>query len=290
MIIDHVRRIAAIFAILATPIGCGGVSTSDEVSMGEEYDTLIKDTVPIISDVEIENYLGSIGRRIAEPQDERQLDWHFQLINVSEPNAFAIPGGFVYVTRGLVERMDSMDELAGILGHEISHVIRRHSVERMIKTDRAQKAVFAFCLITGKCDLRTMVGIEVGGELLSAQYSQEDEREADRNAIAYVVRVGIHPGGIPRMFTKLLAERERQPSLVDAWFGTHPTEEERVARAERAISDIDPDVLARLRVDEPAFQAFRARISALPPAKSLQEIDATGAQQNSKGLRPVGRF
>jgi beta-barrel assembly-enhancing protease len=274
MIIHRASMIAVSAVLFAAFVSCSSdVSTSDEISMGRDYARAIGESYPIVADPGIGEYVSRIGRTIAVPQDGRHLEWQFQFVNVTEPNAFAIPGGFVYVTRGMVERMDTMSELAGIMGHEISHVVRRHSVKQMVRVEEAQRALVIACLITGRCaDLPARLAIEVGGELLFAQHSQADENEADSDAVEFLVAAGIHPGGIPAMFTKLLAERERGPTPVEAWFSSHPTEQDRVTRTQRAIAMVDPAVLGRLRVDESEFHTFLARVAELPPARSADEI------------------
>jgi predicted Zn-dependent protease len=250
--------------------GCEGVSTGEEVEMGQAYADQIAAQVPIVADAEINRYLSQFGSSISDPADHRDLHWRFQLVNVAEPNAFAVPGGFVYVTRGLVELVDSMSQLAGILGHEISHVTRRHSVEQAMKAEKAEKVVVIGCVITGECaDPMALLGIRLGGEILFAKFSREDEIQADEDAVPNVVAAGIHPRGIPQIFTKFMALREREPTIVESWFATHPTEPERVERANRSIGRIDPAALADLRVDSPEFRTFRARVIALPKPDTL---------------------
>jgi predicted Zn-dependent protease len=183
-----------------------------------------------------------------------------------EVNAFALPGGFIYLNRGLIERMESLDQLAGVLGHEIGHVVRRHSVERMEKAGRANVGVSLVCSLTEWCQSQSaQVAINVAGSAWLARHSRADEAEADSVAVITVLLAGISPGGVASMFQVLLAERQAQPTFVDAWFGTHPLEESRIERSRQHIALIEPAALEGLLEDTPEFQQMRARLSMLPP-------------------------
>jgi len=119
-------------AITCSLLGCG-ISQQQEVQMGQQYAQQINAQLPIIQDPELNRYINVIGDSIARLTKRADLDWHFFIVDAAEVNAFAVPGGFVYVNRGLIERADQMDELAGVLGHEIGHVVKRHTVKQMEK-------------------------------------------------------------------------------------------------------------------------------------------------------------
>ena len=119
-------------AITCSLVGCG-ISQQQEIQMGQEYAQQINAQLPIVQDPELNRYINVLGDSIARLTSRGNLDWHFFIVDAQEVNAFAVPGGFVYVNRGLVERADQMDELAGVLGHEIGHVLRRHTIKQMQK-------------------------------------------------------------------------------------------------------------------------------------------------------------
>ena len=193
--------------------------------------------------------------------------WQFFVVNSSEVNAFAVPGGYVYVNRGLIERAQRMDQLAGVLGHEIGHVIRRHSVKQMEQAQGANVGVTLACVLTGVCNNQAAAAaINVGGTALFAKFSRNDESEADAEGVKNVVRAGIDPRGIPEMFQILLDERQRSPSTVDAWFATHPLEEDRIQSTQAEIAKIDPAILKGLTKDSQSFQSFKQRVRGLPAA------------------------
>jgi predicted Zn-dependent protease len=243
------------------------VSTQQEVQMGQEYSAQINAQLPIVQDAEINRYVNVLGDSIANLADERGLDYHFYVVNAMEINAFAVPGGFVYVNRGLVDRTQNLSQLAGVLGHEIGHVVRRHSVKQMEKAQGANIGVVLGCTLLNVCGSQAaQAAINIGGSALFAKFSRDDEREADQEAIKNVIRAGIHPKGIPDMFEILLAERQRNPAGVEGWFTTHPGEEERLQETRAAIAKYDPAILRTLTVNTDRFNAFKARVRALPAA------------------------
>ena len=260
-----VRLIAGAAVPIIALSGACAISRQDEVRMGAEYAAQLNDSLPLVRDPELSRYLNVLGDSIAHLADARGLEWHFYLVNAAEPNAFAIPGGFVYVTRGLIDRTQTLSQLAGAMGHEIAHVTGRHSVKELERAQNANVGLTVACVLTGVCGHEVVrTGVEIGGAAVFAGYSREDEAEADADAVRYVVRAGISPRGIPQLLALLLAERKRKPEGVAAWFATHPTEESRIARTEQAIAALDPALLTSLTTDTQGFRAFRARVRALP--------------------------
>lgn len=260
------RRLV-ITTALALSVGACGVSTQEEVQLGQSYAQQINEQLPIVRDQEINRYFSLLGDSIAGLSDDRNLDWNFFIVDAPEVNAFAVPGGFIYINRGLIERTTNMAQLAGVLGHEIAHVTQRHSIDQMQQAQRADIGVTLACILTNICQSEAArAAIQIGGSAVFARFSRQDEAEADAIAIRNVMRVGIHPEGIPQMFETLLAERQRAPSGVEGWFSTHPLEEDRVAATRAAIAEIDPILLEDLIMDTPAYQAFRRRVQSLPPS------------------------
>ena len=260
------KRILIGLAFAATTAGCA-ISTQQEVQMGTEYAQQINAQLPIVRDPEVVRYINVLGDSIAKLADSRNLDWQFFVVNASEVNAFAVPGGYVYVNRGLIERAQRMDQLAGVLGHEIGHVVRRHSVQQMEKAQGANVGVTLACVLTSVCNSQAAsAAINVGGSALFAKFSRDDEAEADAEGVKNVVRAGIDPRGIPEMFQILLDERERSPSTVSSWFATHPLEEDRIRATQAQIAQINPAILNSLTKDSQSFQAFKQRVRGLPAA------------------------
>ena len=262
------RRLATAALVAGTLTACGGVSTQQEVQLGTEYAAQINAELPIVQDPAISQYINLLGDSIANLADERGLDWHFYVVDSPEVNAFAVPGGFIYLNRGLIERAQTLSQVAGVLGHEIGHVTERHSVQQMEKSQQANMGIGLLCILTPSVCQSQAGGaaIQLGAGALFANFSRKDELEADREGIKNMIRAGITPEGVPQMFEILLAERQRSPGAVDAWFATHPTEESRIAEARQIISTYDPLILEGLTTDSQNFQEFKRRLRALPPS------------------------
>lgn len=252
-------------AVMAFVLVACGVSEDQEVQLGRQNAEQINSQIPLIRDPIVTNYVRDLGLSIARTTPRADLDWQFFVVNSREVNAFALPGGFIYVNRGLIERAQELDELAGALGHEIGHVVRRHSVQQMEKQTGANVAVGLGCQLTNLCNSGVArAAIQVGGAALFARYSRTDEAEADSEAVLNVTAAGLDPRGIPTLFRRLIEERRTAPLRIAAFFASHPLEEDRIVATEREISALDPRELDGLRADDPSYQAFRAHLQSLP--------------------------
>lgn len=250
---------------LALGVCACSVSQDQEVAIGKQNADEINAQLPIVTDPVISAYIQDLGESIARTTSRADLGWHFYVVNTEQVNAFALPGGYVYVNRGLIESADKLDELTGTLGHEIGHVIERHSVKQMQTQQKANIGVAVLCTLTSICHSGlAQAAVQVGGSALFARHSRLDELQADSEAVVNVTRAGYDPEGIPDLFEVLLAQRKYQPTRVEGWFASHPLEEARIAKARTLISELQPEPGQRLIVDTPAFHAFRARVSELP--------------------------
>jgi predicted Zn-dependent protease len=242
-----------------------GVSQQQEIEIGQSNVQQINQQLPIINDPEANRYINVLGDSIARLTSRADLPWTFYIVNSPEINAFAVPGGYIYVNRGLIEHTQQLDQLAGVLGHEIGHVVARHSVKQMGQMNAANIGVGVACVLTSVCNSGIgQTAINVAGSAVFAKFSRDDEKEADDIGIDNVVRAHIHPKGIPEMFQILLDTRTSSPGLVDNWFASHPTEESRIADTQSRINAINPAVLRTLTIDSQAFQNFKARVRSLP--------------------------
>ena len=263
---EGMKRTILAFAILVSATACA-VSTQQEVQMGQEYAQQVNAQLPIVSDPELNRYINVLGDSIARLTSRGTLDWQFFIVDSKEVNAFALPGGFVYINRGLIERADKMDEVAGVLGHEIGHVVKRHTVKQMQQAQKANIGVTLACVLTSICNSGIgQEAINVAGGALFAKFSRSDEKEADDVGFDNVVRAGISPVGMVTMFQKLVDERKTRPAGVDAWFATHPLEEDRIADIQGKVNQLPPAQLAALTTDTQNFHVFQRRLAALPPS------------------------
>jgi beta-barrel assembly-enhancing protease len=258
------KRFAIMLLGLLSLAACD-VSPDQEAAIGEQNAREINDQLPIVTDPYINDYVTQLGDSIAKLTSRGDLDWHFYVVNSHQVNAFALPGGFVYVNRGLIESTDRMDELAGALGHEIGHVIQRHSVKQMQSSQKIGIVATVACTLTNICNSGLgQAVIDIGGTAVVAKHSRHDELQADSEAVENVLRAGIDPEGIPALFEVLVEERRTQPSKVEGWFASHPLEEARIARAKELIAALNADQRNGLLQDTPSYRNFRERVSQLP--------------------------
>ena len=260
--------LAALAAPALTSCGAGSsrpslVSAKKERELGQEAAREVERTVGLVRDPGLVGYVGEIGRRLAAEAASPDVSYEFYVADDTEPNAFALPGGFVYVTRGILALANSEDELAGVIGHEIGHVVARHSVRRLEASTPLAVLFGVPSAIAGV--VSPALGGIIGGVgkltsgLVLAPYSREQEREADRIGLDLAARAGCDPAGLPSMLHTL--EREQalagsDPSRL-GFFASHPATPDRVKdttaaaralrrRAARPIAATRPEFLARL--------------------------------------------
>jgi predicted Zn-dependent protease len=255
----------------AALIGCD-VSQDQEVAIGAQTAQQIEEQLPLVNDPYITSYINELGDTIVSRTSRSDLEWHFFVVNSHQVNAFALPGGFVYINRGLIEATTRADELAGVLGHEIGHVIERHSVKQMQNQQKVGAVASLACTLTNLCDSQLgQAAINVGGSAVIARYSRQDELEADSEAVENVLKVNIDPEGIPALFEVLMEQRQREPSIVEGWFSTHPLEESRIEHARVLIGKSGADRASGLMQDLPSYAAFKRRVESLPEPRVVSQ-------------------
>jgi beta-barrel assembly-enhancing protease len=263
--LPNTARAAVLVAVIAMATVACTVGDEQEKALGQEAAAQIDSAVPMIADDAANSYVTNLGTALATTSDDRNREWRFRIVDAEVLNAFALPGGFVYVNRGLIERATSSSELAGVLGHEIGHVLLRHSAERIEKQQKTNVGVSVVCGLTNICSSEAAhMAINVGGAALFARFSRRDELEADSAAVGIVSRAGYDPQGIATMFAKLLETRDQRPDMVEGWFASHPMEEHRIAAVVRVIRSSSPADGRKLVRDDPTFHEFQARVRQLP--------------------------
>ncbi|HYU53008.1 MAG TPA: M48 family metallopeptidase [Gemmatimonadaceae bacterium] len=244
-----------------------GVSTQQEVQLGQEEAQQVNAQLPMVQDALIQNYVNSLGQRIAARTSRSDLNWQFRVVNSSQVNAFALPGGFVYINRGVLERASNMSEVAGVLGHEIEHVVRRHSVKQMEQAQGANVGVGILCALTGVCQSGVaQAAINVGGAAVFAKFSRGDEVQADEGGFNNVMHAGISPRGMYTFFQKLLAEERQGGGGAAAWFSDHPGTTDRIADIQQMLNQVPASTLNGLDVNDAGFATMKGRLGQLAPA------------------------
>lgn len=234
--------------------------------MGAEEAARVDSEVPLIRDTIVTRFVDSSGRSMVAHTSRADLDWRFAVVNSARVNAFALPGGFVYVTRGLLEQSDRYDEFAGVMGHEIGHVVLRHTARQIEQAERRNVGRVLLCTMTSACrTLGGAIAVQVGDDALAARYSQHDESQADSEAVVNTLGTGIDPEGLPAFLQTMVDRQTNEPTLIDAFFSTHPTNGARIAALRRQISRLGTSRSAKSIRDTPEFHAIRDRLRTMPP-------------------------
>ena len=210
------------------------VPVDKEIAIGRDVSAGLLGATPLVEDPEVQSYVNRIGRWLALQTERPDLPWTFGVIDTETVNAFAAPGGYVFVTRGLFVMLRNEAELAGVLGHEIAHVLRRHHLQAIESRLRAEVATdVAGMLVEYDSDtVDALVG--AGMEVYSRGLDRADEFEADRMGVVVAARSGYDPYGLPAM---LLGLYERDPGDEALAFltSTHPPAGDRLTELDEAM-------------------------------------------------------
>lgn len=261
----HLRSAFIALLIGVTTAACG-VSRQQEVEIGRTYAAQLNEQLPLVQDRAILGYVNQLGQQIAA-QGNREFGYTFYVVNSDVINAFALPGGYVYINRGIIEQSDNLAELAGVLAHEIGHVEERHSAEQIERQQTANLGLnLAYILLGRQPGQLEQTAIQVGGTAVFAGYSRDAENEADDVAVRLMTETGLDPTGLVTFFKELLNEADRNPSQLEQWFSTHPLTEERIANVRQEIDELNltPQQLSRLEVTSPAYRELKSRMAAYP--------------------------
>jgi predicted Zn-dependent protease len=206
------------------------LSEGQEISMGQEAAQQVETSIGLVDDADLQSYVRRVGQNLAAKSERPNLPWRFGVVDDPTPNAFALPGGPIYITRGLLSLMDSEAELASVLGHEIGHITARHSVTQMSKAQLAQIGMVASMIFVPQ--LQNFGGLlSQGMELLFLKYSRDHERQADDLGFKYALNGSYDVREMDDVFASLARIGElEQRSPLPSWLATHPAPEERIQR------------------------------------------------------------
>ena len=231
------------------------MSQADEKRIGDEnHPKILKEFGGAYDDPALQNYITSLGQLLATSSELPNIKWTFTLLDSELTNAFALPGGYVYITRGLLSLAEDEDQLAAVIGHEIGHVTARHSAQRQAQGTLAQVGAMGASILgaaLGGAQISRAVGqlAGTGAQAYVASYSRKQEFEADTLGIRYNSRVGYDPQGMAKFLAKLQSEKSLVAKLRgqsprgSTYFDTHPPTPDRISRARQLAS--------RTRVKDP---------------------------------------
>lgn len=236
------RAIAGLLALgAAAGLGCAGrlapgkhrstaLSTREEVQIGQQASAKFRAESDLYTgSPQLTEYVASVGQRIVTRSDRRDLEFRFDIVDSPAVNAFGLPGGFVFVNRGTLERLNTEDELAAVLGHEIAHIAARHGAARLTRVYTSQIETAGAALFTDPKHTEQLALISSYTlTALQQGYGPENEKEADDLAAQYLERAGYNPSAaasVGRMIGELATDA---PSLVAPWLASHPRDTERI--------------------------------------------------------------
>jgi predicted Zn-dependent protease len=229
------------------------ISERQEIEIGRENDKAISAQMGLYDDEALQAYVQGVGNQLAFRSERPDLDWTFRVVDDPVVNAFALPGGYIYITRGILAHMNNEAELASVVGHEIGHVTARHGVSQMSKAQLANLGLNLGAIVAPEQAQRYGSLAQAGLGLVFLKYGRDDERQADDLGLRYMVQGGYDPRPMADMFDMLDRVGETSGGgQVPGWMSTHPAPENRSARAEGKIADLGGD-FSGWRVDRESF-------------------------------------
>lgn len=257
-------RSSAATALLLVALGCAPLSLDQERALGEQANAQIRAELPLIRDRVVWDYVREIGHRIVAASGEQPFIYHFYVVADEEINAFALPGGYIYVNAGILLQARDVSEVAGVMGHEIGHVVKRHVANNYSRQQGVGSlyriGVYLASLFGG--GLAGSAANVAGGVASTAYLStfgRDAEREADAFAVEVLPRAGYDPHGLVTFFETM---RRAGGASPPAWLSSHPATDERIENTRRMIEA--RKLPAGLRTgDDGRLQAIQRRLEQL---------------------------
>lgn len=211
-------------------------SKEEEIALGREITGNLLGAAPLVKDAALQKYVNSVGRWVASQSERPDLPWRFGVIDSSDLNAFSAPGGYVVLTKGLYLKLTNEAQLAGVLGHEIAHVVRKHQLKLLQKQQLlSMGAGFLSDQLTKGNDLISKV-IGTGAEISARSLDKDAEYEADRLGLSYATRAGYEPFGLADVL-QTLGQTSKDDSSVALLFKTHPLPDDRLSTLADAVGN-----------------------------------------------------
>lgn len=226
------------------------ISESQEIAMGQEAAKQVSATIPPVADSALQRYVSSLGIQLARGSERPNLPWSFAVIDDPQVNAFALPGGPIFITRGILSHMNSEAQLVSVLGHEIGHITAKHSVQQMSQAQLAQIGLIAAVIVKpGLAQFGDLASQGLG--LLFLKFGRDDETQADDLGFRYMTTAGYSPTEMAEMFRTLQRLGGGGEGRVPEWLSTHPDPGNRVQKTlDRTAATSLP---ANLKVERDAF-------------------------------------
>ena len=266
----------------------------DDVKIGNQAAAEVEKQFPLINDRDAGDYIERVGRRLAAAIPARfqqpEFNYRFKWVNASDINAFALPGGPMYINRGMIQAAKNEGEMAGVMAHEISHVALRHATAQATKQGSAKNTLGTIGLILGGAILGGQTGAQLG--MLGAQawmtkYSREYESQADILGAQIMATAGYDPRDLANVFKTIQQQEGRSGS--PEWLSSHPDPGNRYEKINREAQYLRISQNPPIKVTRD-FSRTQERFRAMPPAKSMAQIQKESQGQTTSGPASNGRY
>ena len=248
-------------------------SLETEIRMGKQYSMQVENSVKLVQDPVINEYVNRIGQNLVRNSDAK-VPFTIKVIDSDEVNAFALPGGFFYVNSGLILAADEEAELAGVMAHEISHVAARHGMRQMTRANIAQIATIPLIFVGGGIGYGVYEAAGLGLPLTFMKFQRNFEAEADYLGLQYMYKTGYDPQAFVSFFEKLQAREKKKPGTIAKAFASHPQTPDRIAASQKEIATILP-ARPQYIVTTSEFDDVKARLATIENRhKVIEEKDA----------------
>lgn len=215
-------------------------TVQEEIQIGREITGNLLGAAPLVKDDALQKYVNQVGRWVANQSERADLSWHFGVIESEDINAFAAPGGYVVITKGLYRKLENEAQLAGVLSHEIAHVVRSHHLKILQKSQLLDLGAGLLGKQIGKDNQVIQKVIGSGAEICARSLDKSAEFEADRMGVALTARAGYEPYGLPEVL-QAIGQTGKNESSVALLFKTHPHPDERLINLDDSIGNrLDP--------------------------------------------------
>ncbi len=211
-----------------------GPDESEEIAIGRQISGNLLGAAPLVKDAKLQKYVNQVGEWVASQSERPDLPWHFGVIQSDDVNAFAAPGGYVFVTLGLYKLLQNEADLAGVLGHEIGHVIRKHHLKILQQSKLVDAGSRALSKQVGSDKLQQLIGS--GAEIVARSLDKDAEFEADRIGVVLATRAGYDAYGLPSVLQQI-GHFAKDDGSIALLFKTHPHPDDRVAKLDGAMDD-----------------------------------------------------
>lgn len=213
------------------------MSESQEIGIGQESDPQVRAEMGVYNDPELQRYVSDIGLRLAKTSERPNLPWRFTVVDQPVVNAFAVPGGFIYITRGILAYFDSEAQMVGVLGHEIGHVTARHSAQQYTRAMGGTLGLAALGIFVPAARPFGQI-TEQAMAVLFLKYGRDDELQSDSLGAKYAATNGWDPRAVPQFLATLARMREGSERGIPNWLSTHPDPGSRVQEVQAVVQQV----------------------------------------------------